>query len=54
MPEIDWVSERFSCSLATVFEMLRLQVKNDINKWTQLHPTGNVRKISMVPHEDVE
>jgi hypothetical protein len=52
MPEIDWVNERFSCSLANVFEALRLQVQDDVGKWTKLHPTGNVRKISVVTHED--
>lgn len=36
----DWVSERASCSLAIIFEVLRLQVENDVKRRTALRPDG--------------
>jgi hypothetical protein len=37
---LDWVTERASCSLALVFERLKDQVKSDVEKRNSLRPEG--------------
>jgi len=36
--DFDWVSERATCSLAVIFGTLKLQVREDVKKRTDLRP----------------
>jgi hypothetical protein len=49
--ELDWVTERSECSIVKVFEMLRLQVKADVEKRNGLLPQQSYYKFEMTTQD---
>ena len=50
LQDLDWVRERFSCSLAKIFETLKLHVESDVSSRNALREPGTPYKFSLTNH----
>lgn len=50
-PKFDWVSQRFACSLPSVFKELKSQIEQDIKTRNSLRPSYAPYEFSIADHD---